>query len=222
MAKHRRQGTANTRRIATSAALAATASVTVPGAAHAAEVTIPDSGVSVNVDGIENIPGIKDVPNIERYVPSLAKVSQQDLDASTTTPVAPAPAASVPEPAPAPAPAPEPSLGDRVVAAARTAIGSPYGWGAAGPQSFDCSGLTSWAYGQAGKAIPRTSQAQASSGQKINMSDIQPGDIVVYYSGASHVGIYVGNGMMIDSLNSNSTVQERPLNYMPIHSIVRF
>ena len=54
------------------------------------------------------------------------------------------------------------------------------------------------------------------------ISDLQPGDIVAYYGGASHVGIYVGNGTIVDSLNSGSTVSERPLDYMPIHSAVRF
>lgn len=215
MAKHRRQGTNPTRRIATTAALAATATVTVPGVAQAAEVTIPNTGIAVNVDGIENVPGIKDVPNIGQYVPSLATVNQQ-AGTSYNAPV------EAPTATPAPAAAPVESVGDRIVAAARSAIGSPYGWGAAGPSSFDCSGLTSWAYAQVGKSIPRTSQAQASAGQRVAMSDIQPGDIVVYYSGASHVAIYAGNGIMIDALNSGSTVAERPLNYMPIHSIVRF
>ncbi|KXB53032.1 NlpC/P60 family protein [Corynebacterium sp. CMW7794] len=186
----------------------------VPGVAQAAEVVIPNTNYSVNVNGIENIPGIKDVPNIGQYVPSFNQVQAQAKTYNAT--------ATVPQTAAAPAPAPQQSTGDKVVAAARSAIGSPYGWGSAGPSSFDCSGLTSWAYAQAGKSIPRTSQAQAAQGQQVSMSDIQPGDIVVYYGGASHVAIYAGNGVMIDSLNSGTTVAERPLNYMPIHSIVRF
>lgn len=214
MAKHRRQGTNTTRRIAGTAALAATATIAVPGVAQAAEVVIPNTNYSVNVNGIENIPGIKDVPNIGQYVPSLNEVQAQATTYNAT--------ATVPQAAAAPAPAPQQSTGDKVVAAARSAIGSPYGWGSAGPSSFDCSGLTSWAYAQAGKSIPRTSQAQAAQGQQVSMSDIRPGDIVVYYGGASHVAIYAGNGVMIDSLNSGTTVAERPLNYMPIHSIVRF
>ena len=214
MAKHRRQGTNTTGRIAGTAALAATATVAVPGVAQAAEVVIPNTNYSVNVNGIENIPGIKDVPNIGQYVPSFNQVQAQAKTYNAT--------ATVPQAAAAPAPAPQQSTGDKVVAAARSAIGSPYGWGSAGPSSFDCCGLTSWAYAQAGKSIPRTSQAQAAQGQQVSMSDIQPGDIVVYYGGASHVAIYAGNGVMIDSLNSGTTVAERPLNYMPIHSIVRF
>ena len=77
-------------------------------------------------------------------------------------------------------------------------------------------------YAQAGKSIPRTSQAQASAGQQVALSDIQPGDIVAYYGGASHVGIYAGNGQIIDALNSGTPVSYRDLHMMPIHSVVRF
>ena len=115
-----------------------------------------------------------------------------------------------------------PSTGSAIVSAARSKIGSPYVWGATGPNSFDCSGLTSWAYRQAGVEIPRTSQAQAAAGKQVSLDALQPGDIIVYYSGASHVGIYTGHGTIIDALNSGTPVGERSLNYMPIHSAVRF
>ncbi|QPK78524.1 C40 family peptidase [Corynebacterium lizhenjunii] len=210
MAKHRRQATSNTRRVATTAALAATAAVTVPATAQGAEVVIPNTNFSMHIQGVENVPGIRNLPGIEAYVPSLAGqgAAQTNYTANVTVP--------------APAPAVGSSAGERVVAAARSAIGAPYGWGAAGPSSFDCSGLTSWAYAQVGKSIPRTSQAQAAAGQRVPLDQIQPGDIVAYYGGASHVGIYAGNGVIIDALNSGSTVGERPLHYMPIHSVVRF
>ena len=112
--------------------------------------------------------------------------------------------------------------GQKALAAARSVIGSPYVYGAAGPNAFDCSGLTSWAYAQAGKQIPRTSQAQAAAGTPVPLDQLQPGDIIAYYGGASHVGIYTGHGTIIDALNSGVPVQERDLNYMPIHSAVRF
>lgn len=217
MAKHRRQGVNNNRRIATAAAVAAAASLTAPVSAQAAEVVVPQANLSIDIQGIENIPGIKNVPGIAQYVPSLA-----------AKPAAPTPVqavkydAQVQAPAPAPAPVAAPSVGEQIVAAARSAIGSPYVYGAAGPSAFDCSGLTSWAYAQVGKSIPRTSQGQAYGGQQVPLSQIQPGDIVVYYGGASHVAIYAGNGVMIDALNSGSPVAERPLHYMPIHSVVRF
>lgn len=217
MAKHRRQDTSVSRRIAGATALAATATVAVPAVANAAEVSIPNTGFSVEVQGLEDIPNIEKVPNIDRYVPELAQrvTGQANYSAPVSAPQG-APAA------PQATPAPAQTTGQKVVEAVRSKVGSPYAYGAAGPSSFDCSGLTSWAYAQAGKSIPRTSQAQASAGQQVPLSEIQPGDIVAYYGGASHVAIYVGNGMMIDALNSGTPVAERPLHYMPIHSVVRF
>ncbi len=114
------------------------------------------------------------------------------------------------------------SLGQAIVNAAASKEGSPYAWGAAGPNSFDCSGLVYWAYQQVGKTIPRTSQAMVASGTPVSLDALQPGDIIAYYSGASHVGIYTGHGTIIDALNQNTVVQERSLHYMPIHSAVRF
>lgn len=213
MAKHRRQGAIITRRIATSAVVAAAAAVTVPGVAQAAEVVVPHTDYRAEVPGLENVPNIDQVPNIGTYVPTL---DQGSVDA------APSVDSSNVAPAPAPAAAPVQTAGQKALDAARSAIGSPYVYGAAGPSSFDCSGLTSWAYRQAGVEIPRTSQAQAGAGQQVSLDALQPGDIIAYYGGASHVGIYTGNGTIIDALNSGTPVQERSLHYMPIHSAFRF
>ena len=212
MAQHRRQNVKTVRRIAGTTAIAAVATLAGPAAANAAEVVVPNTNYSFNVQGLENVPNINQVPNIDKYVPSLSNQGS----ASTTT------AAKDNYSASAPAKPAASSTGQKVVDAVYSKIGAPYAWGATGPSSFDCSGLTSWAYAQAGKQIPRTSQAQASGGTPVAISDLQPGDIVAYYGGASHVGIYVGNGTIVDSLNSGSTVSERPLDYMPIHSAVRF
>lgn len=207
MAQHRRQNVKTVRRIAGTTAIAAVATLAGPAAANAAEVVVPNTNYSFDVQGLENVPNIDQVPNIEQYVPSLA--AQDSTPSANYSAQAPAkPAAS--------------SVGQKVVDAVYSKIGAPYGWGAAGPSTFDCSGLTSWAYSQAGKEIPRTSQAQASAGTPVAISDLKPGDIVAYYGGASHVAIYVGNGKIVDALNSGSTVTERPLDYMPIHSAVRF
>ena len=212
MAQHRRQNVKTVRRIAGTTAIAAVATLAGPAAANAAEVVVPNTNYSFNVQGLENVPNINQVPNIDKYVPSLSNQGS----ASTTT------AAKDNYSASAPAKPAASSTGQKVVDAVYSKIGAPYAWGATGPSSFDCSGLTSWAYAQAGKQIPRTSQAQASGGTPVAISDLQPGDIVAYYGGASHVGIYVGNGKIVDALNSGSPVTERPLNYMPIHSAVRF
>lgn len=213
MAKHRRQGTMNTRRIATTAAVAATAAVTVPAAANAAEVVVPNTDIRFEVNGLENVPNLDRVPDIQKYVPSMASNQGNGYAAAVEAPAQ--------QEAPAPAPAPT-TAGQKALEAARSVIGAPYVYGANGPSAFDCSGLTSWAYRQAGVDIPRTSQAQAAAGTPVSLDALQPGDIIVYYSGASHVGIYTGNGTIIDALNSGVPVQERSLNYMPIHSAVRF
>ena len=216
MAKHRRQSVKTVRRIAGTTAVAAVATLAGPAAANAAEVVVPNTDYSFNVQGLENVPNIDQVPNIGQYVPSMSAQDSSSVQA-------PAQAGATNDYASEKASeSAASSTGQQVVDAVYSKIGSPYGWGAAGPSTFDCSGLTSWAYGQAGKEIPRTSQAQASQGTPVAISDLQPGDIVAYYGGASHVGIYVGNGKIVDSLNSGSTVSERPLNYMPIHSAVRF
>ncbi|MYR59521.1 hypothetical protein GTY54_25870, partial [Streptomyces sp. SID625] len=82
--------------------------------------------------------------------------------------------------------------------AAQSVIGSPYVYGATGPSSFDCSGLTSWAYAQAGVTIPRTSEAQANAGQRIySQSQLQVGDLVLFYGDLHHVGLYAGKGMVL-------------------------
>ncbi|WP_431044850.1 NlpC/P60 family protein [Streptomyces sp. P1-3] len=107
------------------------------------------------------------------------------------------------------------------LAAARQAVGLPYAWGAAGPGAFDCSGLTQWAYGAAGVAIPRTSQAQRYAGRSVPLSQAQPGDLVVYRSDASHVGMYAGNGQVIHAPYPGAAVRYDPVGMMPISSVTR-
>ncbi len=120
------------------------------------------------------------------------------------------------------APAPVQSTGARIVAAARSQIGTPYQWGGNQPGGFDCSGLTSWAYSQVGKSIPRTSQAQANSGMAVGYNAKQLGDIISFYSGATHVGIYSGGENVIHAPQSGQTVTEAPISYMPVNNVVRF
>lgn len=107
------------------------------------------------------------------------------------------------------------------VAAARSAVGKPYVWGAAGPASFDCSGLTQWSYGQAGVAIPRTSQAQRSAGRQVPLSQARPGDLVVYRDDASHVGMYVGGGQVVHAPHPGAAVRYDPVDMMPVSSVTR-
>ncbi|MEV5876562.1 NlpC/P60 family protein [Streptomyces sp. NPDC052101] len=107
------------------------------------------------------------------------------------------------------------------VAAARSALGRPYVWGASGPSGFDCSGLMQWSYAHAGMELPRTSQEQRFAGRQIPLSDARPGDLVVYRSDASHVGMYVGNGQVIHAPYPGAAVRYDPVGMMPISSVTR-
>ncbi|WAC93607.1 peptidoglycan hydrolase RipC [Mycobacterium sp. Aquia_213] len=115
--------------------------------------------------------------------------------------------------------------GDRanVVQAALTQVGTPYSWGGAAPGGFDCSGLVMWAFQQAGISLPHSSQAQAHGGQPVALSDLQPGDVLTFYSDASHSGIYVGDGMMIHSSTYGVPVRVVPMNSSgPIYDARRY
>ncbi len=115
--------------------------------------------------------------------------------------------------------------GDRatVVQAALTQVGSSYVWGGAAPGGFDCSGLVMWAFQQAGISLPHSSQALAHGGQAVSLSDLQPGDVLTYYSDASHTGIYVGDGMVIHSSTYGVPVRVVPMNAAgPIYDARRY
>lgn len=119
-----------------------------------------------------------------------------------------------------PVAAPDPRAA-RAVAFAYSALGKPYVWGATGPSSFDCSGLTQAAYRSAGVSLPRTTYTQINSGQRVNRSELAPGDLVFFFSGISHVGIYVGNGMMIHAPHPGAPVRLAPIGQMPFAGATR-
>jgi len=112
--------------------------------------------------------------------------------------------------------------GSVAVQAALTRIGSPYSWGASGPNAFDCSGLVMWAFGQAGVNLPHSSQALAQGGQSVSMDQMQPGDLITYYSDASHVAIYIGDGMMVHASTYGTPVRVAPVDNAPIHNVRRY
>lgn len=113
-------------------------------------------------------------------------------------------------------------------AAGRTAVsfafdqlGEPYIWGAAGPDAFDCSGLTSQAWLHAGRPVPRTSQEQWKRLHRVSLDLVRPGDLVVYFPGATHVGMYIGDGMIIHAPRPGGFVRVAPVGSMPVLGAVR-
>ncbi|WP_020105749.1 C40 family peptidase [Nocardia sp. 348MFTsu5.1] len=116
------------------------------------------------------------------------------------------------------APAPVKTAGEVAADAAISKIGSPYVYGAAGPDAFDCSGLVYWAHKQAGQTIPRDSYGQLGGGTSVSAADAQPGDVVIY-SGGGHAGIYVGGGEVVHSSTEGVPVARMALNGMSIVDI---
>ena len=122
------------------------------------------------------------------------------------------------------APASAPAASGRAAAAVQYAmaqVGKSYVYGAAGPSSFDCSGLTMMAWQQAGVSLPHSSGAQMSSGTPVSQSQLQPGDLVFYYSPVSHVGMYIGNGQIVNALNPSEGIKVSGVNDMPYAGAVR-
>ena len=105
--------------------------------------------------------------------------------------------------------------GATALAFAKAQLGKPYQFASAGPDSYDCSGLTSASWKAAGVTLPRTSQAQFGVGRAVSKSELAPGDLVFFYSGLSHVGLYAGNGMLIHAPHPGSSVEYIKMSYMP-------
>jgi cell wall-associated NlpC family hydrolase len=103
------------------------------------------------------------------------------------------------------------TIGAQALRFALTKRGDPYVWGAAGPSSFDCSGLVLWAYSQVGISLPHFTGDQWNMGVHVARADLQPGDLVFFYPDIGHVGLYIGNGLMVDAPNFGETVQVEPV-----------
>lgn len=111
--------------------------------------------------------------------------------------------------------------GAEAVAYAIEQIGKPYEWGAEGPDSFDCSGLTMRAWEHAGLAVPRTSQEQWAELPRVPVSSLRPGDLVVYYPEATHVALYIGDGLVVQAPRPGARVKVSPLASNPLLGAVR-
>ncbi|WP_371537395.1 NlpC/P60 family protein [Streptomyces sp. NBC_01023] len=108
----------------------------------------------------------------------------------------------------------------KAVGFAMAQIGKPYIWGAVGPSSYDCSGLTSAAWAAAGHPIPRTSQAQWQGLTRVSLASARPGDLIIYYN-ATHVGMYIGGGQVVHAPRPGRTITTAPAASMPILGVVR-
>ncbi|MEU1177612.1 C40 family peptidase [Streptomyces sp. NPDC005820] len=111
--------------------------------------------------------------------------------------------------------------GDEALRYAVRQIGKPYAWGAEGPKSYDCSGLTSQAWIQAGTPIPRTSQEQWAHLPRIPLKDLRPGDLVLYFPEATHVAMYMGEGMVVQAPRTGEKIKISPIASNPILGAVR-
>ncbi|MEU5664218.1 NlpC/P60 family protein [Streptomyces longwoodensis] len=111
--------------------------------------------------------------------------------------------------------------GERAVRNAVRQLGKPYQWGAEGPRSYDCSGLTSWAWDRAGTPIPRTSQEQWAKLPRVPLDALRPGDLVVYFPEATHVALYLGDGLVVQAPRPGARVKVSPLAANPVLGAVR-
>jgi cell wall-associated NlpC family hydrolase len=124
------------------------------------------------------------------------------LSPATATAAEPAPAATSSETAPS-------AAAQTAVDTARAQVGKAYEYGGSGPDSFDCSGLTQYAYRAAGIELPHSSRSQSELGTPVSREELRPGDLVFFYEPVSHVGIYVGDGQMVDAGNESTGVSQR-------------
>ncbi|GAA1688726.1 C40 family peptidase [Streptomyces yatensis] len=109
----------------------------------------------------------------------------------------------------------------RAVSYAYAALGKPYVWGAAGPHGYDCSGLTQAAWRAAGVALPRTTYTQINAGRRVTRDQLAPGDLVFFYSGVSHVGLYIGDGRIIHAPRPGAPVRVASVADMPFAGAAR-
>ncbi|MFF4184036.1 NlpC/P60 family protein [Streptomyces sp. NPDC001691] len=116
---------------------------------------------------------------------------------------------------------PASQVGAAALAAAQTQLGKPYSYGATGMATFDCSGLTGYAYGQAGVNLPRTSQEQANAGTRIGRSELKPGDLVLFFGDLHHIGLYAGNNMVLHAPRTGTVVRYESMDNMPFQFGVR-
>jgi cell wall-associated NlpC family hydrolase len=113
------------------------------------------------------------------------------------------------------------ATGAAALRAALTKMNVPYVWGATGPNSFDCSGLVQWAYKQVGVNLPRTTYEQVNVGTPVSKANLQPGDLVFSYADNHHVGIYAGDGKVLNAFDAGDVVRYSELSQVPFNTARR-
>ena len=141
--------------------------------------------------------------------PMTAQAAAGDPSSASTATVQTAPAAA------------SSSAAQTVVDTALAQQGKAYVWAGAGPNVYDCSGLTQFALKAAGVSVPHSSRMQSTMGQPVARGDLRPGDLVFFYSPVSHVGIYIGNGQMVHAPNRGSVVHVVDVDNMPGYNTAR-
>lgn len=144
-----------------------------------------------------------------------AKTSAKSRAATKAPAKADAERRTAAKPDPTPRPASGSSKGAKALAYAKAQLGEPYVRNAAGPNSWDCSGLTMMAWGSVGVSLPHSSRQQFGRGRSVAKSDLQSGDLVFFYSDISHVGLYAGNGQVIHAPRPGKSVEYIKMSYMP-------
>ena len=112
-------------------------------------------------------------------------------------------------------------MGQQIVNAALTQLGAPYVYGGTTPAGFDCSGFVMWSHAQVGISIPRTSEAQWAAGKPVPLDQLQPGDVIIM-NGGGHVGLYIGNGMIVHGFTEGEPVQINVMANWSVVAAVRF
>jgi len=113
------------------------------------------------------------------------------------------------------------SAAQAAVNTAMAQLGDPFAWGGAGPNSFDCSGLTQFAYRAAGIRLPHSSRMQSIVGVPVSRANLRPGDLVFFFSPVRHVAIYIGNGKIVHAPTRGDVVRVAWIDQMPYHSARR-
>ena len=202
------------------AAAAVTAVVTPPVAIEATGELPPVQKAAPN-PGPDTLTGLDPVaaPAPEQPTMQVSElVSGVTAEMDKITPAVEKPYVTVAKSSPTASPA---AMRKAAMSNALSKVGKPYRWGASGPNAFDCSGLVKWSFAQAGRALPRTSKAQSTTGTAVSRANLQPGDLVFFYKPISHVGIYIGNGKVVHASRKGQPVKVSDMSRMKFTKAVR-